>query len=921
MPTTISLDGSGNFISLRLNAGLVEYSTDQSTFTPIANTAAWPVTINNTNPTANTRLRVVATTNLTITSGYGNTSGYFIANTAFITFDGSGNTMTFDGITNYPGFIQNGTNASTGGKANVIVQNFTTAMLTSATLASSAGWLCQAFFGTAVSGTSITNCTNSSTGLITATSGGGLVGRYAGSYSGGSITFTSCTNNAVISGADAGGIAGKDAGGGSTVSFGSATFSNCSNTGVINGSSGGGVSGASAGSNGTATFTGCSNTGNITIASAGGVCGGGAATGTGSRATFTSCTNTGNITTSDAGGIVGSYCGAFGGTEATFTSCTNSGNVSGSNAGGIAGGTCAANSGVGTFTSCSNTGPISGALAGGISGAAAGAGNVSSFITFTSCSNAGTISGQGAGGIVGGEPANTSGTLTCTGCSNTGSITGIQAGGITGSNAGRSGGISTITNCFNTGDISAAATDSGGICGYRFTSLSSRSNIVSGCYNTGAINGTRNGGIIGGELGLSNTATASVLDISGCYSLGAVATTCGGICGGANNSYTTKATLGIKNSYSSGALTGTGAGMTAVSLAAQVNLTLTNTFVANGSGAWTDASASTSLAGTPTNLTTSNPGSTWTTIVSNTPYVLSAYNAALYSPSSVTASNNYTSAPGLFQSDYTYQIVYSTQASNVFTARVFASKGTAPSYNSYNFNTFTLTNLNGGLGTPISASINASNGVLDIFLPYPCFLEGTKILCFENNEEIYRPIESLKKGDLVKTIYNGYMPINMLGTTTLYNPGNDYRTLNRLYRCPKEKYPTLFEDLYITGCHSILVPVMTDDQWENTKAINKTIYVTDNHFRLIACADEKAEPYNKEGFMNIYHIALDHRDICMNYGIYANGLLVESCSIEYLIKYSNLKIIGQDETAVSQEMHMGGCVFNNITPQLVDYIR
>ena len=216
----------------------------------------------------------------------------------------------------------------------------------------------------------------------------------------------------------------------------------------------------------------------------------------------------------------------------------------------------------------------------------------------------------------------------------------------------------------------------------------------------------------------------------------------------------------------------------------------------------------------------------------------------------------------------------------------------------------------GGLSSP--------DVLVQVAGPYPCFLEGTQILCFENNEEVYRPIESLRKGDLVKTIYNGYMPVNMMGTTKLYNPGNDYRIINRIYKCPKEKYPTLFEDLYITGCHSILVSSMTNDQWENTKAVNKNIYVTDNHFRLIACADEKAEPYNKEGFMTIYHVALDHHDICMNYGIYANGLLVESCSIDYLIKYSNLKILGQDESVVSQEMHMDGGVFNNMTQQLVD---
>jgi hypothetical protein len=108
---------------------------------------------------------------------------------------------------------------------------------------------------------------------------------------------------------------------------------------------------------------------------------------------------------------------------------------------------------------------------------------------------------------------------------------------------------------------------------------------------------------------------------------------------------------------------------------------------------------------------------------------------------------------------------------------------------------------------------------------------------------------------------------------------------------------------------------MTDDEWENTKAVNGNIYVTDNHFRLIACADEKAEPFNKEGFMNIYHIALDHQDICMNYGIYANGLLVESCSIEYLIKYSNLKILGEADIAVYDDVDK---LSNNMACQLVD---
>jgi hypothetical protein len=437
----------------------------------------------------------------------------------------------------------------------------------------------------------------------------------------------------------------------------------------------------------------------------------------------------------------------------------------------------------------------------------------------------------------------------------------------------------------------------------------SRNCVISQCYSTGNITGNNAGGITGASVGFSDNAlyTASV-DISNCYSLGTIATTCGGICGGwIGTAYTNKATILISNCYSYGTLTGTGAGLVGATLTSTyINLTTTNTYVA--AGVWTDASANASgaLTGTPTGVGFTNKGATWTSYASaNTPYLLSSYwslagASQLYTQNSVSSFTNYTSSGGLYTSG-TYSIASSSQVDKTITLNVARIASTSPYYGYYG-GTFALTNLNGGSGSPISATINPSSGVLDFILPYPCFLEGTKILCFENNREVYRPIESLRKGDLVKTIYNGYMPIHMIGTTTIYNPGNDYRVVNRLYKCSREKYPVLFEDLYITGCHSILVPSMTDDQWENTKAVNGNIYVTDNHFRLIACADEKAEPFNKEGFMNIYHIALDHHEICMNYGIYANGLLVESCSIEYLIKYSNLKILGEADSAVSEHV-------------------
>ena len=192
--------------------------------------------------------------------------------------------------------------------------------------------------------------------------------------------------------------------------------------------------------------------------------------------------------------------------------------------------------------------------------------------------------------------------------------------------------------------------------------------------------------------------------------------------------------------------------------------------------------------------------------------------------------------------------------------------------------------------TPLSTFFNENRPPRN-----PCFMKGTQILCLRAEEEVYRPVQDLRKGDLVKTYRNGYLPIHMIGTSSLSNPGDEERIPNRLYKCSKELYPDLFEDLYITGCHSILVPALTNDQWDNTKAMLGNVYITDNHFRLMACVDEKAQPFKKNAMIDIYHIALENDDYYMNYGVYANGLLVETCSKRYLTELSNMRIIGEDE--------------------------
>jgi hypothetical protein len=60
------------------------------------------------------------------------------------------------------------------------------------------------------------------------------------------------------------------------------------------------------------------------------------------------------------------------------------------------------------------------------------------------------------------------------------------------------------------------------------------------------------------------------------------------------------------------------------------------------------------------------------------------------------------------------------------------------------------------------------------------------------------------------------------------------------------------------------------------------IYITGDKYRYPLCADDLAEPYNEIGKFEIWHFALENDDFYSNYGVYANGLLVESTSIRYM---------------------------------------
>ena len=190
----------------------------------------------------------------------------------------------------------------------------------------------------------------------------------------------------------------------------------------------------------------------------------------------------------------------------------------------------------------------------------------------------------------------------------------------------------------------------------------------------------------------------------------------------------------------------------------------------------------------------------------------------------------------------------------------------------------------------LTGSPNAWTILGDTYLPPPvCFKEGSQIL----TDTGYKAIEMLRKGDLVKTSKNGFLPIDMIGKRVIYNPAEKERIKEQLYKCSKEQYPEVFEDLVITGCHSILVDrFASKEQREKAIEVNSgRLCITDKKYRLPACVDDRASVYEVKGDFTIYHIALENDDYYMNYGVYANGLLVETCSKRYLKELSKMELI------------------------------
>jgi hypothetical protein len=186
----------------------------------------------------------------------------------------------------------------------------------------------------------------------------------------------------------------------------------------------------------------------------------------------------------------------------------------------------------------------------------------------------------------------------------------------------------------------------------------------------------------------------------------------------------------------------------------------------------------------------------------------------------------------------------------------------------------------------------ASNVVVG-FIPYPCFLQGSKILRMnpETDDEEYVPVESLRRGDLIKTANHGYKAVELIGSREIPNPLDIGKKSSQLYWFRKSKVAGLREDLCVTGDHCILHKSITAAKKDQIFEHMGDIYVTEDHYRVPAFLDDRAEHYTDSAPATIWHFALENPNIYHNYGVMANGLLVESSSLHYMYKHSNMRMI------------------------------
>jgi len=296
-------------------------------------------------------------------------------------------------------------------------------------------------------------------------------------------------------------------------------------------------------------------------------------------------------------------------------------------------------------------------------------------------------------------------------------------------------------------------------------------------------------------------------------------------------------------------------------------------------------------------------GQNWTVATTNTFYGTTGYPkcvASSYLVDYTPTINSVTKMSRQINGSYTFLVNFTPGTDGIPTTYYYSTDG-GNTYLNANVTSspVSISGVSTGVNYPITiyaANANGNTASSNIslgFIPYPCFLEGTKILRFNTLTDVeeYVPVETLRRGDMIKTFNHDYKAIECIGYREIKDPQDIPNKSSRLYWFRKSKIPGMRQDLCITGDHCVLHKNVEGKLRESICDYMGEMFVTEDHYRVPAFLDSRAESYEGTKPVNIWHFALENPNEYFNYGVMANGLLVESCSLEYLVEKSEMTLI------------------------------
>jgi len=202
---------------------------------------------------------------------------------------------------------------------------------------------------------------------------------------------------------------------------------------------------------------------------------------------------------------------------------------------------------------------------------------------------------------------------------------------------------------------------------------------------------------------------------------------------------------------------------------------------------------------------------------------------------------------------------------------------------------FARTNLRSNIFNSIAVNNNnyfiaGSGSNLGIYYtPQPlCLNHDTKILCLTSEGEKYVAIQDLREGDFVKSYLHGYRKIQCIGKNTMINNAKFWNL--SMWKMEKTDSNELIEDLIMLGGHSLLVDSLSEEIQEKYKENNCFDGVSptiDKKLFLLAAFNNSFVQLKDSNVYTYYQLALDNEgDINRRFGVWANGLLVETPSEE-----------------------------------------